>query len=106
MKRASQPGPFAQQVYDFLLAIPTGKVATYCQIAAALGRPKAARAVGNILHRNPDPEKYPCYKVVNAKGELARHFAFGGAAGQKLRLACEGIEVKNNTVDLKRFGMR
>ena len=45
---------------------------------AMAGDPRMARAVGNALHHNPDPEHIPCYRVVNAKGELAGAFAFGG----------------------------
>lgn len=94
-----------QQVLDYLLTIPRGKVATYGQIAAALGNPKWARAVGNILHRNPDPGKYPCYKVVNSQGKLSAHFAFGGMAGQQALLEAEGIEVKDGKVDLAIYGL-
>ena len=95
-----------QKVYDYLLTIPKGKVVTYGQIAAHLGNKHLARAVGNILHANPHPEIYPCYKVVNARGRLSAHFAFGGAAGQQALLEADGIEVINNTVDLDRYGMR
>lgn len=95
-----------QKVYDFLLSIPKGKVATYCQIAEALGNKRLARAVGNILHTNPDPDRYPCYKVVNAQGRLSSNFAFGGAEGQQLRLEQEGIAVVNGTVDLNQYGFQ
>ena len=40
-------------------------------------------AVGNALHKNPDPEHIPCFRVVNAKGELSGEFAFGGAGARK-----------------------
>ena len=56
------------KILAYLRKIPQGRVVTYGQIAAALGDPKLARAVGNALHRNPDGEKYPCYKVVSARG--------------------------------------
>ncbi len=98
--------PVRQRVYDYLCTIPRGKVVTYGQIAAALGNPRLARAVGNALHRNPDGDRYPCYKVVNARGELSRHFAFGGREGQKERLEREGIEVTGFTVDLGKYGYR
>jgi len=65
-------------VYEYLTLIPQGKVVTYGQIAGHLGNPKLARTVGNILHGNPDGDRYPCYKVVNAAGKLAEHYAFGG----------------------------
>ena len=92
-----------EKVLTFLQTIPWGKVVTYGQIAAALGNPKLARAVGNALHRNPDGERYPCYKVVSAQGKLSQHYAFGGAEAQCRRLREEGIEVVDNWVDLSRY---
>ena len=92
-----------EKVLTFLRTIPWGKVVTYGQIAAALGNPKLARAVGNALHRNPDGERYPCYKVVSAQGKLSQHYAFGGAKAQCRRLREEGIEVVDNWVDLSRY---
>ena len=94
-----------QKVYNYLLTIPKGRVVTYGQIAKALGNEKLARVVGNILHQNPEPEKYPCYKVVNAKGKLSKAFAFGGMDGQKRRLERDGIYVENGKVDLQKYGM-
>ena len=79
---------------------------TYGQIAAALGNPKLARVVGNILHVNPDPDYFPCYKVVNARGQLSAHFGFGGIAEQKRRLEREGIQVVDYTVDLNIYGIK
>ena len=69
------------------------------------GDRKMARAVGNALHRNPDPESIPCYRVVNAKGELSGEFAFGGPGAQAKLLEADGIEVNGGRVDLKRFGI-
>lgn len=94
---------FKDSVYAYLAAIPKGKVVTYGQIAAYLGNPKLARAVGNILHSNPDGDRYPCYKVVNASGRLSAHYAFGGIDAQRERLEKDGVEVVNNTVDLKKY---
>lgn len=94
-----------QEVYNYLLTIPKGKVVTYGQIAEHLGNKKLARVVGNILHNNPDENKYPCYKVVNSKGELSKHFAFGGIEKQAEKLELDGIIVKNYKVDLKRYGI-
>lgn len=93
----------AAGVYEFLQTIPAGKVATYKQVATYLGNPKLARVVGNILHRNPDGDLHPCYKIVNSKGELSGAFAFGGAEAQKRRLEADGIEVINNKVDLRKY---
>ncbi len=95
-----------EQVYEFLLTIPKGKVATYSQIAEHLGNKKLARVVGNILHNNPNEEKYPCYKVVNSKGALSNNFAFGGIEKQKEKLEREGIVVENYRVDLNKYKMK
>ena len=92
-----------EKVYGFLKTVPKGKVVTYGQIAEAAGNPRAARAVGNILHSNPNGEEIPCYKVVDSKGRLSEHYAFGGIEKQKERLEKEGIEVKNYRVDLKKY---
>lgn len=94
-----------EEVYKFLIIIPKGKVVTYSQIAEYLGNKKLARVVGNILHKNPDDQKYPCYKVINSKGELSKNFAFGGIEKQKEKLEKDGIEVINYKVDLKKYKM-
>ena len=94
--------PTAQKVYDYLRTIPKGKVVTYGQIAEHLGNKKMCRAVGNILHANPLPDYYPCYKVVNTQGKLAQNFGLG-IEEQKRRLEKDGIKVENYRVDLKVF---
>ena len=63
-----------------------------------------ARAVGIILHANPDPDRYPCYKVVNAQGKLSDNFGFGGLEEQKRRLEADGIPVLGGRVDLQSYG--
>lgn len=93
----------AQKVYDYLLTIPKGKVVTYGQIAEHLGNKGLARAVGNILHKNPDGDKYPCYKVVNGNGRLADAFVFGGRNVQAEKLEKDGIHLKNGKVDLLKY---
>ncbi|MBQ8183803.1 MAG: MGMT family protein [Clostridia bacterium] len=94
-----------EKVYSYLLTIPKGKVVTYGHIAKQLGNPKLARAVGNILHNNPSEDTYPCYKVVNAKGQLSANFAFGGIEKQKEKLERDGITVVNYKVDLEKYGI-
>lgn len=94
---------FKDKVYNYLLSIPKGKVVTYKQIAEYLGNPKLSRVVGNILHKNPNENKYPCYKVVNSKGCLSRKFAFGGIERQKEKLELEGIKVIKYTVNLDKY---
>ena len=95
-----------QAVYDFLTTIPAGKVVTYGQIGEYFGNKQLARTVGNILHHNPDGEKYPCYKVVNSHGKLAAQYAFGGLNAQREKLIAEGIVVEHNRVDLKKYQYR
>lgn len=95
-----------QKVYELLLTIPRDKVVTYGDLAKMLGNKTWARAVGNALHKNPDGDKYPCYKVVNSKGELSQAYAFGGPAEQKHRLENDGVVVKNGKVDLARYGYK
>ena len=95
-----------EEVYAYLKTIPKGKVTTYGRIAAWLGNKHYARAVGNILHDNPDPAQIPCHRVVNSKGKVAENYAFGGPEAQRKRLENEGIVFdKNGTVDLKKYGM-
>lgn len=91
------------RIYTYLTTIPKGKVTTYGQIAEYLGNKRLARAVGNALHKNPDGDKYPCYKVVNSKGQLSTAYAFGGIEEQKRRLEADGIEITDYTVDLERY---
>ena len=94
---------YEKAIFDFLTKIPKGKVVTYKDIAIYLGNKNLSRVVGNVLHKNKNPMVYPCYKVVNSKGELANNFAFGGKEGQKIYLEKEGIVVSNYKVDLKKY---
>ena len=96
----------SRKIYEAVKRIPKGQVATYGQVAAMVGEPKMARAVGKALHRNPDPEHIPCFRVVNAKGELSGSFAFGGMGEQERLLREEGIEVVNGKVDLEKYGWK
>ena len=96
----------SKRIYEAVKKIPYGHVATYAQVAEAAGDRKMARAVGNALHKNPDPESIPCFRVVNAKGELAGEFAFGGAGAQAKLLEAEGVEVRDGRVDLQKYGWK
>ncbi|MEA5061484.1 MAG: MGMT family protein [Erysipelotrichaceae bacterium] len=92
-----------EKVYKLLKEIPYGKVVTYGDIAERLGNRKLARVVGNILHQNTDGIVFPCYKVVNSKGQLSKAYAFGGIDAQEERLRKEGIKVVEHVVDLKKY---
>lgn len=95
-----------KRIYEAVKRIPKGKVATYGQVAELAGNKKMARAVGNALHKNPEPGIIPCHRVVDSKGHLADEFAFGGAGVQAGLLIEEGVAVENNTVDLKKYQMQ
>ncbi|MBQ6229769.1 MAG: methylated-DNA--[Eubacterium sp.] len=92
-----------KRIYEAVKRIPKGCVATYAQVAEEAGDRKMARAVGNALHKNPDLSVIPCHRVVNAKGELAGNYAFGGAWKQGELLMAEGVEVVDGRVDLRKF---
>ena len=93
---------FAEAVWDVTKRIPRGKVATYGQIAHALGT-QAYRAVGQALHRNPYAPVVPCHRVVASDGTL------GGFAHGKRRKAAllrrEGISITHGRIDLATYGV-
>jgi O-6-methylguanine DNA methyltransferase len=93
------------RIYEAVRHIPKGKVATYRKVAEMAGNPRMCRAVGNALHKNPNPERIPCYRVVNARGELAEEFVFGGRGVQQRLLEADGIEVVDGKVDLEKYGL-
>lgn len=82
--------PFQQEVWRALQAIPYGECRTYGAVAAAVGRPKACRAVGMANHCNPLPLLVPCHRVVGAGGRLTGYA--GGLERKRLLLVIEGVE--------------
>ncbi|MBU6320929.1 MAG: MGMT family protein [Patescibacteria group bacterium] len=90
---------FKQRVYDTVAKIPKGKVATYGQVAALAGNPKAARAVGMLMSRNTNPQKVPCHRVVGAGGALVG-YAFDGILAKREKLAAEGVKFAGPRVAL------
>ena len=80
----------ASDVYDILVRIPEGKITTYGDIAKALGRPGASRAVGRILNKNPNPIIVPCHRVIRSDGSIGG-YALGGKTMKKELLAKEGL---------------
>lgn len=77
--------PFEREVYREALAIPCGETRTYGELAAAIGSPGAARAVGRALGRNPIPIIIPCHRIVAADGRSGGFSAPGGVS-TKMRL--------------------
>ncbi len=90
-------------IYEILAVvgeIPRGKVATYGQIAALIGRDRNARLVGKVLSKAELYGNYPCHRVVNHAGRTAPNWP-----EQRQLLEQEGVEFKaNGCVDVKKFG--
>jgi len=80
--------PFQRRVWDELRTIPRGSTATYAELAARIGRPGAARAVGSAVARNPVSIVVPCHRVVGADGSLTGYA--GGVERKRVLLAMEG----------------
>ena len=102
---------FSEAVYTAVRRIPRGCVATYGQVAEAIGRPRAARYVGFALHNNPNPgmgdHATPCHRVVFKNGSLAPGFGFGGPEVQRRMLEAEGVTfVYESHVDLARHRVK
>lgn len=91
---------FKQKVYELTRKIPKGSVATYGQIARLAGNPKAARAVGILMAKNPDAPRTPCHRVVAADGSLSGYSGEGGVAAKKKMLLAEGVKFLGEKVDL------
>jgi len=97
-----KPNKFSMRVYAVVAGIPAGKVATYGQIAAYIGNPLAARAVGEAMRNTPAYLDIPCHRVVNKRGETAPGHAFGGSGKQRAMLEREGVLFKaNGTIDMR-----
>jgi O-6-methylguanine DNA methyltransferase len=87
---------FQKRVYDAVRRIPQGKTISYRQIADLISAPKAFRAVGNALNRNPDLKNIPCHRVVRSDGSVG-----GYTKGQKEKIRIlekEGVLIKNKKV--------
>lgn len=91
---------FKEKVYAITRLIPKGYVATYGQIAFLAGNPKAARAVGAFMRKNPDAPQTPCHRVVATNGELTGYSGQGGVRSKKEMLIKEGVCFKGDKVDL------
>lgn len=85
---------FKELVYKIVSQIPKGEVLSYQEVAIKAKSPKAYRAVGNLMHNNPDPEHIPCHRVIAADKKLG-----GYAWGQKAKikkLQAEGWKIEKN----------
>jgi methylated-DNA-[protein]-cysteine S-methyltransferase len=82
---------FQLKVWSYLKKIPKGKLKTYAQVAKAIGKPKAVRAVANAIGKNPFPPKIPCHRVIRSDGKLGGYSAKGGIKTKKKLLKNEGF---------------
>lgn len=88
--------PFQKAVWRSIQGIPRGQTRSYGQVAQAIGRPGAARAVGRALASNPLPLLVPCHRVVGADGSLCG-FAWGLELKRRL-LALEGVSAPDESL--------
>lgn len=92
---------FQRRVLELTAKIPRGKVTTYKQIAIAVGKPKAYRAVAQALAKNPYPIKIPCHRVVRSNGNIG---GYAEGIEKKIKLLKqEGVEIKGNKVPLSKY---
>jgi methylated-DNA-[protein]-cysteine S-methyltransferase len=87
---------FSNGVYGVVEKISSGEVMTYKEVAMAVGSPKAYRAVGNALNKNPDLRNIPCHRVVMSDGKIGG-YRFGTKKKAAL-LAREGLIIKNGRI--------
>jgi methylated-DNA-[protein]-cysteine S-methyltransferase len=95
-------GPFDRQVYEAARKIPIGQTRTYGELARVLGRPRAARAVGQALGRNPVALIIPCHRILGAGGKPGGFSAFGGLATKASMLAIEGAAFNQPRIEVSR----
>lgn len=94
---------FQLSVWAALREIPYGEVATYGDIAARIGEPKAQRAVGAANARNPLPIIIPCHRVVAHGNRLGGYT--GGLTRKRFLLRCEGLEVEGDVVRARQLSL-
>ena len=84
---------FQVEVWAYLRKIPRGNVKTYFQVAKAIGKPLAVRAVANAIGKNPYAPKIPCHRVIRSDGSLGGYSGKGGANTKRFLLKKEGIRL-------------
>ncbi len=82
---------FQLKVWSYLRKIPRGRVKTYSQVAKAIRRPLAVRAVANAIGKNPYAPKIPCHRVIRSDGSLGGYSGKGGVKTKRFLLQKEGI---------------
>ena len=84
---------FQLKVWSYLRKIPRGRVKTYSQVAKAIGKPLAIRAVANAIGKNPYAPKIPCHRVIRSDGSLGGYSGKGGVKTKRFLLKKEGIKL-------------
>ena len=84
---------FQIKVWKYLKSIKKGQIRTYLQVARAINRPKAVRAVANAIGKNPYAPKIPCHRVIMSDGSLGGYSGPGGIKTKKKLLKSEGISL-------------
>ena len=84
---------FQLKVWAYLRTIPRGTVRTYSQVAKAIVKPLAIRAVANAIGKNPYAPKIPCHRVIRSDGSMGGYSGKGGVKTQRFLLKKEGIKL-------------
>jgi len=93
---------FKDNVYKIVAGIRPGQVLSYSEVATRAGSARAARAVGNLMNKNPYPkDKVPCHRVVRSDGAIGGYAR--GPAKKISLLKSEGVMIANGRVDLRRY---
>ena len=85
---------FQLKVWNYLKKIPKGKVKTYKNVAKAIGKPLAVRAVANAIGKNPYPPRIPCHRVIRSDGSLGGYSGKGGIQKKRHLLRSEKVFIK------------
>lgn len=93
-----------QRILHTVAAIPRGRVCSYGGIASLAGLPGAARLVGRLLSTLPEGSQLPWHRVVNAQGRVSLPAGSAGFHEQLERLRDEGVEVRGDRINLRRYG--
>lgn len=91
--------PDLKKLQRLLIKIPRGRVSTYGALAVAMKMPKASRYVGYLLGSNPEPDSYPCYKIVRSDGSVGGYSGPGGPAEKISRLRRDGFKIKRGKIE-------
>ena len=90
--------PFQAAVWRLLSQIPEGRVTSYGEIARALGKPGAVRAVGTAVGKNPFAPEVPCHRVVPSDGRIGNYSGGEGVATKIALLEREGVRVRGGRI--------